>query len=249
MTLTRVPGSSQSSVIRAHYPSQLSSCIKVIKEGVGMIPRDGDAIYHGVHFYLNEKTLAQAQLKQANREKLPINAETLTNLRYYALFGHQDTLATGLTFSTYYQEASRKPLMRSFVALDGDSIHQICQDCLQDEKLALDLALAHHWLIHQLLKQLHPDITGWLNWLAWTVSIPAVTATVLDRLEQFLNDPWMFILPPIVAWLLQDGIKRTLAFLLPVIGRWLLRWLLRGSWANTPQMRGLVVWIMRWLGF
>ena len=235
----------------------LPSCIRVVKDETETNPSrqkgtpDPKQInYYGVNFNLNEQYLQQIQQAITNGSKLAVDATTLLDLRYYILFGENSSLPSGLTFCSYYQTGNDyQLLMRSYIALDGDSIHQIRHDCLEDRQLALAITYAHHWLINQLMDQLRASTRFWLDYLSWSVSLPIAMATVINYWQQLLEEPWKLVLPPLMAWLLQDGFKRLLRLILPRLKRWFWRLLLSGAIFSNPVVRKYVFRIINQLGF
>lgn len=240
---------SQSNVNPTDPVLALPSCIKVIKEEVGLPTSPSQQYYHGIYFYLSAKTLGQIQQAITNGQRLSVESTLLSDLRYYSLFGQNSSFPSGLTFCSFYQTPdSNQALVRSFIALDGDSIHQICHDCLANPQFALQINLAHHWLINQLISQLRLDFDKWLNTLSWSISIPTVMVTVIGYWERFTEDFWLVVFPPVMAWLLQDGIKRFLMFIFPFLRRWCVGWLLSSSWFRNPITQKIALRILRRLG-
>lgn len=235
----------------------LPSCIKVVKDKPGTNPSrqkgtliPGQTNYYGVNFNLNDTYLQEIQQAIANGSRLAVDSATLLDLRYYILFGENSSLPSGLTFCSYYQTGnSNQALMRSYIALDGDSIHQIRHDCLEDKQFALAVTYAHHWLINQLMDQLRARTQFWLDYISWGVSLPIAMATVINYWQQLLEEPWKLVLPPLMAWLLQDGFKRLIRLILPRLKRWFWRLLLSGAIFRHPVVRKSVFRIINQLGF
>ena len=235
-----------SSLRRSSDPLVLDSCIEILKDDKDAISSEEEVTYYGVRFHLNSENIPAIMQAQANRNQLQIPATLLADFRYYLLFGQPGGVFSGLSFCSYYQQGEiREALMRSFISLDADSIHQIHQDCLQDAQFALNFTSAHYWLIHQLMRRLRLDATRWVNSAAWGISLPTVAATVLARLDAFLDNPWMFLFPPLMAWFLQGGIKQILLLIFPPIYRWC--W--RQIFSENPWVRKVFFNLISRLGW
>ncbi len=130
-------------------------------------------------------------------------------------------------------------VMRSVISLDGDIIHQIQRDCLEYPKRCLAIATSHYWLIEQLLNQLRVKTILWLHWLSWGLSLLVVAATVIRYIENLMPiNFWTLLTAGVMSWLLQQGIKRLLVYLQPLLNRWVLRHLLL-YFLSLKQLEGL----------
>ena len=239
----------QSDVKQSQRVLKLPLCIQVIKDEVGLASPSHQINYHGVSFYLSAEIIGKIQQAMVEGKRLSVESSLLSDLRYYILFGQGNGLPSGITFCSFYQSSdSSKALVRSFIALDGDSIHQICDDCLTNPQFALTINSAHHWLINQLISQLRLNVDEWLNTLALSISLPTVIASVIAHWEKFREDPWLFLFPPVMAWLLFNGLKRLLILMLPFLRRWCWRWLLSNSWFRHPITQKIALKALNILG-
>lgn len=165
-------------------------------------------------------------------------------LRQAALFDTLGYIQSGLTFCTHYSDPlelepeqawvshSRRStwlessgrygqrVFRTVLALDGDIIHQITEDCLKSSNCRALVSL-HFWLVEQLLDRLQLQSIIYLN-LAFNVAPKLITGTTaLANLPTFFSHPAQAI--GTIAF-------SSLSFLLPVLWRrtrvLVLRWLL-----------------------
>jgi len=223
----------------------LEQYIKVEQERVSRFR----VLFHGVHFYLDQEVLQKIQQAQDSDRTLEISRQLLADLRYYALVSGENRLQSGLIFLTYYNDqVSYTALMRSFVALDGDIIHQIKGECLENPDFCRQLASAHYWLIDQLLGRLRMGAFLKLNLLSWVLSLLVVAGSMIPNLQEIIENPWMLLAAVPMSWLLQVGFKRLLILLLPTIRSWILRRLLSGLLSTKPRERKIAKDIMTWLG-
>lgn len=171
-------------------------------------------------FCLNEAIVNQIQQAQATGYYLRIPSKLLVQLGYYACLSDTqgNRLQSGLTFYSYYfgsleslqsQSLSDSQLnrkMRSVISLDGDVIHQVCQDFLQSPNCEATI-LAHYWLSDQLLSSLRTN----LNILAWELALFSPACAIAE----VLPGPW----PPALqlipgSWSLKSGILLITALVL-----------------------------------
>ncbi|NET58654.1 MAG: hypothetical protein F6K47_21610 [Symploca sp. SIO2E6] len=194
-------------------------------------------LLHSISFHLESELLTQIQQAQQTGSTLEISPELLTNLRYSALIDGENCLQTGLTFCTYYwQDGSEEALMRSVIATDGDILHQIRSDCLQEPQFCHQITGAHYWLIEQLLRQLRLGTLVNLNPLAWVLSLLTTVPIALTNLEKLLQgDPWMWLIPLVMSSLLKLVWQMLLSWFLPTVSRWFFRRLL-SSLLSPNQM-------------
>lgn len=206
-------------------------------------------LFHGVRFTLDTEALSKIKQAQETGERLEISRQLLADLRYYALIDQVTHLQSGLTFCTYYKSAgSQQALMRSLVATDGDIIHQIKSDCLENSDFCYQLASAHYWLIDQLLGKLNLRLLVKLNLISWLLSLLSVAGTVIPNLERMQENPWMWLGTALMSWLLQVGIKRLLLLFLPTVRRWVLRRLLSSLLSDQSVQRRMAKGVLGWLG-
>ena len=195
-------------------------------------------IFHSIRFQLDKDTLNKIKQAQKIGSSLHISHSLRTDLRDYALFDSQSYLQAQLNFVSYYQQGNfEEAMVESIVSLDGNVIHKISSNCLENP----EIAFAHYWLTEQLIKQLHfhPQEIP-LNWLAWGLSLLIVAISILFNLEQWLQiNPIMFLAPLLMLWLLQEGIKRLLILLLPNLRHWLLDQLLLNRFSRKMLLRFL----------
>jgi hypothetical protein len=157
-------------------------------------------------------------------------------LRYYALIDSENHLRSELTFVTYFvQGGYPEALMRSVISSDGEVLHQIKSNCLDYPDFCRQITLAHHWLIEQLLSQLHlkslvkgDRLVRVLSWLI-VVAIALLWIPLLIQVNPWLL--WVMLLVALpLQWVLQNLLRRRL----PSISRWIWRKLLSGLLSHKP---------------
>ena len=208
-----------------------------------------------IRFNLDLSVLDRILLAKATGRRLYIERHLLAELRSYALVDGESRLQSGLTFCSYYSEPksgqtpSENILMRSVISLDGDIMHQVRRDCLEDATRCRAIATAHHWLIEQLLNQLclkKVRLLNWLNWLSWGLSFLIVAVLVIVYVVNFNTVNPLFILPAgLVMWgILQVSLKSLLFLLLPPFQAWAFRQWLRWLISNNPRKRRMAKGIL-----
>ncbi|NEO84265.1 MAG: hypothetical protein F6J87_08430 [Spirulina sp. SIO3F2] len=207
------------------HPLRLDRAIRVIKERVS--PQQ--TLCHGISFHLDSASLSRVHLAQARQQKLHITRNFLNSFRQYVLFDPQGHLQTGVTFLTFYQFGEHeRPLLKTFLSLDGDIIHKIAEECLQDERLAQDLTAAHYWLIQQLFRRLQLEVQQFLDRLSWGSTAVMVGGYWLSQWQQFLQaDPRQKLIELAltvgVSWLLKLLVQQGLRWIAPWLQRQLVR--------------------------
>jgi hypothetical protein len=192
--------------------------------------------FNGVEFKLNANRLAHLKTAKEQGEILEFPPTLLKDFRHYTLF------SPVLTFSTFYQ---KELVFRSIIALDGDVIHQIRNDCLEREELAVAIASIHHWIIQELIAQIPLTYKRFGTALAWILAIIIVTISIIISLANFqVLNPLFWLLPLVAIWLLAEGIKRIIWLMLPGIRRWLLRQMLSGLFSRNSKSRQFVLDIL-----
>lgn len=171
-----------------------------------------ESLWEGICLNLDKSSLVAIERAKTDGSQLYLSPQQQTDLRCYILFEGKNYL-----FSTYYEEEA---IVRSSIFLDGEIIHQISNNSLEEVEFAGKITTAHYWLMEQIIGQVNFDsgmAKGWLNWLPWGVSCFIVLITVLINLTNFLSLPfWLILLAPLLmCWLLQLGIKRLLRKFLP----------------------------------
>ena len=241
------PSSKNSTQASLNQTFELKSCIQIIKESI----TQKQLLFHGVSFHLNHDILQEIEQAKLNNYQLKLSPALLIDWRYYALFNQYSNLQSELTFSTYYQQGkSKEAMMRSVISFNGEVLHQISSNCLQNSELTEQITSAHYWLIEQLLDKLKLRLkrASWLNWFSWSLSILIVTLTMLFHLDKFQMYPLMLIFPFLMCWLLQWGIKRLLRLFLPSFHRWFLRQLLFGLFSRQQQTQQKALGILEKIG-
>jgi hypothetical protein len=244
----------RNSLLRFRKSLDLDAYIKVeeVKNKNGLVR------FRFVRFSLDKASINKILQARDTDQPLSISRDLLTQLRYYALSEgenrqRKNRFQSGLTFCTCYEPISAPPepkpenmVMRSVISLDGDIIHQIRRDCLKDPKTCLALATSHYWLINQLLNQLHIKATRWLNWFSWGLSLVIVAAMAIPYAEHLIPlNPLTLLGSFTMSWLLQEGIRRLLVFLLPLLRRWAWRQLLLRFLSPKPLDKKIAQIILR----
>jgi hypothetical protein len=172
----------------------------------------------------------------------------LADLRYYALIDGENYLQSGLTFYTYYQrDGSEEALIRSVISTDGDIFHQIKSDCLEHPNFCRQLACAHYWLIEQLLNQLRLRLFLGSKLLSWGLSLLITGAIVIPYIQHLEVNPWLLLVPLLMACLLQMGLQILLRLFSPILRRWALRQILSGLLSRKPLEKKIAKGILAWL--
>ena len=193
-------------------------------------------VFHSVRFNLDQDVLQQIQSAQEAGCRLDFSPTFLADLRYYALIDSENHLRSELTFYTYFvQDGYPEALMRSVISIDGEVWHQIKSNCLEDPDFCRQIALAHHWLINQLLSQLRlrglvkgKRLIRVLSWL----TVVAIALLWIPLLIQV--NPWLLLALLVVALLLQRVLQNLMRLRLPSISRWIWRKLLSGLLSHKP---------------
>ena len=195
---------------KTEYRSKSEQSHLDLSHGIAQI----ELLWNGICFNLDKFSLAAIERAKTDNSQLYLSPKQQADLRCYILFEGQNYL-----FSTYYEEEA---IVRSLIFFDGEIIHQISNNSLEEVEFVGKITTAHYWLIEQIIEQVNFDsdsgiAKGWLNLLPWGLSCLIVLITVLINLAQFLSLPfWLILLAPLLmCWLLQLGIKRLLRKLLP----------------------------------
>ncbi|MBD2002413.1 MULTISPECIES: hypothetical protein [Cyanophyceae] len=211
----------------------------------------GQVVFRFVRFNLDQNVIDRILQARTKGKDLCISPKRLGELRSYALLDAENRLQSGLTFCTYYYHVTREKVadnivMRSVISLDGDIIHQIRHDCLVDSTWCLAIATAHHWLVAQLLNNLHLKTALLLKWISWGLSLLVVLPTVIVYIQQLnlLN----LLVSLLTSWLLQIGFKRLLYLFFPLLNRWLLRQLLLRLLSSNLMEKKIAKGILEWFG-
>lgn len=206
-------------------------------------------VFHSIRFNLDKDSLKDIQQAQQTGDHLDISPSLLADLRYYALIDWENRLKSGLTFCTYYQRSSiQEALIRSVIFLDGEILHQIKGDCLEQPNFCHQIASAHYWLIEQLLRQLHLRVLLRLALLSWGLSLLIVAVTVVPFVPQLIAvSPWLLLVPVVVLLLVQLVVQHLLRLFAPAIRRWALRQLLSGLLSRQPLEQKIAQGILVWL--
>jgi hypothetical protein len=187
--------------------------IKPITETIG----GGRMIIHSVNFYLDPSLIQRLNHLQHRQQPLLLLNPLRNTLRQYHFNGGQGNLQTGLTFYTHLDQ---QPIIKSYIASDGEMIHQLHHRCLDAPESALGVFQVHCWLIKQILTQMSWRRTHILKYIFWFI------AGLLSLITLLFLPPilWLFLLP--FLWLLQREMQSFVRFTLQ---RWIWRQLLRGK--------------------
>jgi hypothetical protein len=187
-------------------------------------------VFHSIRFNLDQDVVQQIQSAKEVGCRLEFSPKFLADLRYYALIDSENHLRSELTFFTYFvQGGYPEALMRSVISSDGEILHQIKSNCLEYPDFCRQITLAHHWLIDQLLSQLHlkslvkgDRLVRLLSWL----TVVAIALLWIPLLIQV--NPWLLLALLLVALVLQRVLQNLMRLRLPSISRWIWRKLLSG---------------------
>jgi len=193
-------------------------------------------VFHSIRFNLDQDVLQQIQSAQEVGCRLELSPQLLADLRYYALIDPENHLRSELTFYTYFvQDGYPEALMRSVISTDGEVLHQIKNNCLEYPDFCRQITLAHHWLIAQLLSQLHLRrlVNGnrLIRVLSWLIVV-AIALLWIPLLIQV--NPWLLLALLVVALLLQRVLQNLMRLRLPSFRRWFGRQLLSGLLSHKP---------------
>ncbi|NES25100.1 MAG: hypothetical protein F6K41_40890 [Symploca sp. SIO3E6] len=207
-------------------------------------------LFHSISFHLESELLTKIQQAQQIGSPLEISSKLLADLRYSVLIDRENCIQTGLTFYTYYwQDGSEEALMRSVIATDGDILHQIQSECLQEPQFCHQIASAHYWLIEQLLSQLRLGTVVHLNFLAWLMSLLTTAPVAITNLKELLQgEPWMWLIPVVMLWLLKLVWQVLLSWVFRMISCCFFRRLLSGLVSANTMEHQIARGILRWLG-
>jgi hypothetical protein len=205
-------------------------------------------VFHSIRFNLDKDIIQRIQEAQQTGRRLYISRKLLADLRYYALIDGENYLQSGLTFYTYYQrDGSEEALIRSVISTDGDIFHQIKSDCLEHPNFCRQLACAHYWLIEQLLNQLRLRLFLGSKLLSWGLSLLITGAIVIPYIQHLEVNPWLLLVPLLMACLLQMGLQILLRLFSPILRRWALRQILSGLLSRKPLEKKIAKGILAWL--
>jgi|GEM_PF-1032221 len=189
--------------------------------------RQGRALFRFVRFTLNQTSIQEILQARDTRKCLRLSRELLAELRYFSLSDGENRywknrFQSGLTFCSYYEpdgvseQKSDNLVMRSVISLDGEVLHQIRRDCLDDSQECMAIATAHYWLINQMLIQLHLKtkigFRFWLNWLVWGLALLVAAVVVISYAGRLSLMNFLILLAALIVgcWLLPQLIKRLL---------------------------------------
>ena len=223
--------------------------VEEVKNEQGLI------LFRFIRFNLDKTTVKAILGAKARGESLEISKSLLTQLRYFALSDGENRqganrFQSGLTFCTYYYKPeelqSENIVMRSVISLDGDIINQIQREALETPKKCLAIANSHYWLINQLLNQLRITSILWVNWVSWGISLLLVAAMVIPYAGRLMQVNLLTLLIPLLmSWLFQQGIKRILRFTSASMGSWALRQLLLRFLSPKPLEKKIAKFLLR----
>jgi hypothetical protein len=203
-------------------------------------------IPRSVNFELDRDSLeAIIEAIQSDRQ-ITLNAETLTDFRYYVLITSQDKERT-LTFLTHYwQNGEKIPVIRSVIALNGKISQQIRRDCLQNSQLLPKLIRVHYWLILQTIAQLPFTTSKSIGWLPQIILLifNAIAAVVIIT---YLPASWIVKLLSI-AIVLTCSTLSSKSLLRIYLKPWILRQLIGGCFANRTQSRQMGLKLLKAIG-
>ena len=201
--------------------------------------------------------------------QISVPRDLMVALRQYAFWqgGRQGYPLAGITFGTRYVDAperceqlqaeggcdsptgrpcQRIPLaLRSVISLDGDILHQIRSDSLQNPRFP-EIASAHHWVISQLMANFrisasqyidsHPYIILIRKLITW-VPVGCGTGFTLFRAIQLQSADFYALKQYLIGLLISAlGPLSSRAFtkiLLPTVANWALRQII----SPDPRMR------------
>lgn len=193
-------------------------------------------VFHSIRFNLDQDVLQQIQSAKEVGCRLDFSPEFLADLRYYALIDSGNHLRSELTFYTYFvQGGYPEALMRSVISTDGEVLHQLKSNCLDYPDFCRQIALAHYWLIEQLLSQLRLRGLVKGDRLVRVVSWLTVVVIALLWIPLLIQvNPWLLWVMLLVALLLQRVLQNLMRLRLPSISRWIWRKLLSGLLSHKP---------------
>jgi hypothetical protein len=192
-------------------------------------------IPRSVNFELDRDSLeAIIEASQCDRQ-ITLNAETLTDFRYYVLISSQDKERT-LTFLTHYwQNGEKIPVIRSVIALNGKISQQIRRDCLQNPQLLPKLIRVHYWLILQMIAQLPFATSKFISCLPQLILL-IFNALAVVVIITYLPANWLVKLLSIAIVFTCSNLS--LKSLLRIyLKPWILSQLLAGCFASRPKSR------------
>jgi hypothetical protein len=197
--------------------------------------KQGRVLFRFVWFNLDPRVLEQVLQARDNRKRLYLSRNLLAQLRYLALSDGENRdwknhCQSGLTFCSYYhpqgrlKQKSKNLVMRSVISLDGEVLHQVRRDCLENPQQCIEITTAHYWLVNQMLIQLHlkTRIKFWLSCFSWVLALLVVTVIVISYGAKLATINPLIILVVLVVglWGLQIIIKYLLRLVLPLLRLW-----------------------------
>jgi hypothetical protein len=158
----------------------------------------------GVNFYFDELVLEQVgSLRRKNINLTPNSLDNDTQIRWGSL-----------SFSSFYEG---RPIIKTVIYLDGQIHNHISSHCLTQGELLEKITASHFWSLNQLVRQnqginssqkrakVTKKPSNWLGWMAATIVVSVMVITNLDKL---IANIWLWLLVPVVLWLLQWGFNR-----------------------------------------
>lgn len=161
-------------------------------------------------------------MEQITHNFIHISPALLTNLHWYFL--NQKQQDSPLIFVSYYQEdAIIKTVINNHIT------NQVYTHYLPKTELLKKINFTHHCLVKYVLRKIR--ISGKLNinlsLIAGIFSGIIVILTLGLNFAKFMSlNPLFMLLPLLMWWLLQEGIKRIMALFLPNFNRIIWRYLL-----------------------
>ncbi|MDX2100750.1 MAG: hypothetical protein SFW36_23470 [Leptolyngbyaceae cyanobacterium bins.59] len=222
-------------------------------EGVPITIEDGEFAIH-----LNVSGLEQITVARQQRLVPQVSDPLLQQLRHYALFEESEirgqngklrkvvTMQSGLTFQTYWYGPSSLPThlqtgnrrsgqraLKTIVSLDGDILNQIRREYV-NHPYGYDIAMAHYWLVGQLLQSIRSRISATVNKIVWAVPAVCIGWNTVTNLGGLINQVNPDAISRIVLSFLSFAVPlfwealhdRIMPVVMPPIKRWTLAQLL-----------------------
>ena len=199
-----------------------------------------------VNFEFNPESLDAIAQMQVDRNSLSFDAELLTNLRYYSLLQCNNTLRSGLTFTTYYcQGKQRIAVISSNISVQGQISQQISHDFLVNFPVLEKIIDAHYWSIDQVFKQLPLTYQKKSYLLSWILPF-LITLGIAIFILLFLSS--IFLVKAIAIFLIFILTKLSFQYLIKkYLFKLILQQLLFGLFSHNSTRRKLGFTLLSYL--
>ena len=162
--------------------------------------------------YLDQKALSRIKTEQKCLTFVFVPQRLYGALLTSLIFSYGISITTWYSINSdkNYLKNKRNKVIRTFVSLDGDVSHQICQKLLdQSYEYSHKIVLSHYWLMYQILKALRSSIEMWWHLIAALCWLLTVIYCNLETLNQTLQAKSLPVSEAELRWIPNNTIEVT----------------------------------------